>query len=174
MNGKIFLKELRHWSLHTTICASPSFIMAIQFGFNSTIAIVGMLCGIATLILGYTCISSTNLFAGNSDGILNQTKKYGLRARSTISLIELPGALIPESVLFNLTLPDFYAGMVAVSTVDTLTSGFSENNHTFFQVYAATIIEGLIVSISIFLLMLLLLLTIKGFKKLIRFEEKFQ
>ena len=160
MNKSIYLQELRHWSAHTAICALPSFLIAIQGGFNDTAAILAMLSGIITLILGYTTLSSTKLFSGNENGLLNKTKKYGLRTRSIVSLIELPGTLFLHSGGVFLVYIDLWAGIAAVQMVGVVFPPFSPSQHTFFQTYLATILEGLLVSGSIFFVMLPIVATV--------------
>ncbi|MBT8037158.1 MAG: hypothetical protein KJO21_06400 [Verrucomicrobiae bacterium] len=163
-----FVSQLRFWSLHCGLTALPSFCIAL-IQFNSPQAVLAMLCGIATFVFGYAFLTSTSIYGKVHTGLIGRSIKLGTRIRMIISLASLP-LLIPlvgqdaaslgnpPSSLFFV--PDFWFGYAAIVLVflgiNAIsrfgTNGtFSEDSfgQDFFTPYATTMLEGVLISISL-------------------------
>ena len=163
-----FPSQLGFWSLHCGLTALPSFCIALTT-FNSGLAILAMLCGIATFVLGYTLITSSSLYGKIHAGLIGRSIKLGARIRMIISLASLPllipliGTNIndsPEPPTGLFFAPDFWFGYAAIVIVVMIMGAISSPSASFLgsdgdlggnflTTYAVTIVEGLLISISL-------------------------
>jgi len=156
-----FTSELRYWSKHAAFCSSPSFILAIAYGdFNSVSGVTGMLLGIATMIVAFAVISSTSLFTSqNPQGIFRRSVRMGASIRSVISAIGLIGAVYQPLVL--LALPDIWSGLLAIFAIKFIFQGITGPDFWvgtpdgLIPTYATTILEGLIISVTLLFIALI-------------------
>lgn len=136
--------------------------------FHSFPAIIAMLLGVATFIFGYAFITSTSLYGKVHEGLIGRSIKLGTRIRMIISVVSIPllFSLIgydmdrdgepPTPVLFA---PDFWFGYGAL-IISALALGglreisgsynaFSSMSENFFFPYFTTVIEGILISLSL-------------------------
>ncbi|MBT8045157.1 MAG: hypothetical protein KJO79_09425, partial [Verrucomicrobiae bacterium] len=177
-----FPRQLGFWSLHCGLTALPSFIIAIS-AFKGLPAIIAMICGIATFVFAYAFITSTPLYGKVHDRLIGRSIKLGTRIRMIISVASLPllipiiGVDIdsvaepPTSVFFT---PDFWFGYVAIIiaflainavTQGSLTTGGTgggpdQLGEEFLLPYTATIIEGLLISLSLVFIAFIVLIVL--------------
>lgn len=163
-----FARQLRFWSLHCGLTALPSFCIALTV-FNGLPALLAMFCGVATFVLFYSVVTSTNLYGKVHSGLIGRSVKLGTRIRMIISVASLP-LLIPiigvemdsvgEPPMTLMFTPDFWFGYLAiVLTVLALSAiipnymrgnGSLENMaEDFLFPYMTTLIEGVLISISL-------------------------
>lgn len=142
-----------------------------------------MLCGIATFVLAYTTITSTSLYGKLHSGLVGRSVRLGTRIRMVISLIGLPmlipligfdasrTAELPASAFFT---ADFWFGYVSllIATIgwqelgfhtEFMASGSSEPDFLF--TYLTTLIEGLLISISLVLIAFFTLIILNARQK---------
>lgn len=156
-----YLKELKFWTLHCSITALPSFLIA---GFylkyfklaNHTIA---MLVGIGIFILAYAAFTTFVKPFHNSKSILSQTLKLALKIRLFVSVISIIFLLCGEEAMaLLLFLPDYWAGFLAglsLSFVSEQLMGLSHVSYPNFPplfVLIWTLLEGVILSFLLFAL----------------------
>ena len=161
-----FSRQLGFWSIHCGLTSLPSFCIALT-QFNSAAAILAMLCGIATFILGYSFLTSRSFYGKIHIGLMGRSIKLGARIRMIVSLASLP-LLIPiidwnaksgdppESLMF---VPDFWFGFIAMIIVNILYSLTGTNvfargmnnpgDLSFLPTYLITMTEGILISISL-------------------------
>jgi len=169
------LHQLRYWSIHCGVTALPSFCLALM-RFDNVTAIIAMLCGITTFILTFTLITSASFYGKLHQGLIGRSIRLGARIRMIISLVSLlPLAALldtthnpPTAIMF---VPDFWFGLAAVllfsSGVNAL--GFTplndiESETGFFPIYSITVIEGVLISVSL-ILIAFIALVILNFKR---------
>jgi len=138
--------------------------------FNSPVAIIAMLCGIATFIIGYSFLTSRSFYGKIHTGLIGRSVKLGARIRMIVSLASLP-LLIPllsfkthnndppESLMF---VPDFWFGFIAMIIVNLLYQVTGNNpfangmnnasDFSFLPTYLITVTEGVLISISLVLI----------------------
>ncbi len=158
--------QLRYWTLHCSLTALPSFCLALIY-FNSPLNILAMLAGIATFIMGFTAITTTPFYDKLHEGIVGRSIRLGTRIRMIISLIGLPflipmigqnmgqGSIPSISILFTADFWFGYAALIITATVgQALGSGYNRIGSSsfeadFFFTYFTTIVEGLLISVSL-------------------------
>jgi hypothetical protein len=161
--------QARYWTLHCGINALPSFIVAAFYlqMINQPLAVVAMVLGILTFIVGYTILTCIEGWFTDSESLLARALKVGVKIRMVLSLISLPMLLPSPIALF---VPDVWAGMMASGAVNWLGNqlgagsnliGPNEGSVPFLAVYATTVIEGLIISFMLLMLSFFSLLVIQ-------------
>lgn len=176
-----FKGQLRYWSIHCGLTALPSFCIALTY-FNTVPNIIAMLAGIATFVIGYTAITATPFYGNLHDGIVGRAVRLGTRIRMIISLIGLP-LLIPligidmdsggpaPTMFFTV---DFWFGYAAL--LITALGGqyigldFTENiredaTPDFIFTYLTTIVEGLLISVTLVLIAFFTLIILNARQK---------
>jgi hypothetical protein len=159
-------QQLRFWGIHCGLTALPSFCIAVTT-FNGPLAILAMLCGIATFVFAYAFITATPLYGKVHTGLIGRSIKLGTRIRMIVSLASLPLLLPLMSSGFNdsappgslFFAPDFWFGYAAIlisflilnaiSTQGSLGNGPESWSDTFLLPYLTTVIEGILISISL-------------------------
>jgi len=178
--------QLRFWAIHCSLTALPSFLIAIQY-FKGWPAIIAMIIGVLTFILGYGFLTSRSFYAKIHTGIIGRSVKLGARIRMIISVCSLPIVLIAISGNdgadnfttdlneYLLWVPDFWFGYISVLVVGIFGSimgnrqfftNFNDSGTTadFLSTYLITITEGLLISFSLLLISFLTLI-ILSFRK---------
>jgi len=170
------IKEIKHWSIHAIICATPNFVIAYTSGFNRLESILAMLFTIVCFIFVYASICSRSSFkSGGKRNKFRETVKIGAKIRSGVSLLGIFGAVVGMGVPFSslFTAPDMMAGMLAIGVTSSLLGlqGIPGRNYevsnnayeaagfldihligridAFFPTMMTTAIEGLIISLTI-------------------------
>ena len=167
--------QARYWGLHCSVNALPSFIVATCYLQMATkpLAILAMLLAILTFVVAYTVITSIDGLFTDPESLLSRALKIGVKFRLVVSLVSLPFLLPTAAALF---VPDVWAGMLAVGLVNGAGQllggggamvGPTEGSPPMLAVYATTIIEGLILSLSLLMISFftLLVLQMKNRKK---------
>lgn len=104
------------------------------------------------MILLYSLVSSHSRFSNQPGGILSRAARYGARTRSITCLLEVPLFVSFCPLGAMLLMPDVLGGIAALYLVGL--KPMSDHSHvtqsTLLQVYAATVVEALLVSGTIF------------------------
>lgn len=161
--------QLRYWSLHCGLTGLPSFCLALIY-FNSTTNVVAMLTGITTFIICFSAITSSSLYGKLHSGIVGRSIRLGTRIRMIVSLAGLPfllplighdvdqGSMPSMFVLFTADFWFGYAALMITSVVDQALGGnhkgFGSSNFEadFAFTYMTTVVEGLLISVSLVLI----------------------
>lgn len=163
-----FPRQLKFWGLHCTLTALPSFCIAL-LAFNKAPAIAAMLCGIATFVFGYAFITSTAIYGKVHSGLIGRSIKLGTRIRMIIALVSLPllvtiigkdAQSVGDSASAVFFVPDFWFGyaalIISAITLNLLSpqgyagsSGIDAFGEDFLLPYLTTIIEGVLISVSL-------------------------
>ena len=173
MNRANFVRRFTYWSLHAIFCATPSFFIAYTSGYSTPGAVVGMLAGILTFILLYTCVSLAPLY-GRKVESRPFWKKVVTRASLCRSFISAMGFSVMwlglhDNYVGLFILPDFWAGMAAVRlTTEMFSRGFgyydrvhgSGELYSFWlgtyqsciPTYITTLLEGFIITATLLIL----------------------
>jgi hypothetical protein len=158
---KCFPAKLRFWALHCTINALPSYLIAVVWlGLWPVMhAHWAMLAAVVTFIIGYAVLTSCVPVLREGRNLFTRALKVGLTIRTVISVLTILSVPLATPLLFA---PDTWCGFAASWVVsETLgnpplaqriggTSGGS--GVSFLEIYAITIIEGLILSFLLFIL----------------------
>jgi len=165
-----FPRQLRYWALHCLLNALPSLGIALGWAqlIRSPAATAAMFTAIATFILLYATLTSWFPPAADRSRLLFRSLDLGLKIRAVISIFSVFGLTDKNHLVF---LPDTWCGLAAGFNVDWLSRAFgygrlnlngSHSNSVsgFVQIYATTMLEGLILSflllmISFFALIIL-------------------
>lgn len=147
MNPQTYQKQLRYWSCHCCINALPSFLIAIfHLGLREQpLNIIAMILGVIIFILFYTFISTQIKCFTNPDSLIYKACKIAVIFRTITAIIAL--ALVPTPLVFMSI--DFVAGFWTGVLL-----GFDGENNNFFKILAWTLLEGLVLSIFLFLIAL--------------------
>lgn len=157
-----FAKQLGFWALHCGLTSLPSFCIALT-RFNKPGEIVGMVCGVLTFIIGYAFLTSAGFYGKLNAGLIGKSVKMGARIRMWISVCSLPilistiGKTEPaQEVMF---VPDMWFGLAALliysMASQVLGTGFttgSTGELGLFGAYSITVIEGVLISVSLVLI----------------------
>lgn len=161
--------QLRYWSLHCGLTGLPSFCLALIY-FNSTTNVVAMLTGIATFIICFSAITSSSLYGKLHSGIVGRSIRLGTRIRMIVSLAGLPfllplighdvdqGSMPSMFVLFTADFWFGYAALMIIAVVGQALggnyNGFGSSNFEadFAFTYMTTVVEGLLISVSLVLI----------------------
>ena len=152
--------QFRFWCLHVIFTALPSFCFALM-AFNKPTAVLAMLAGVATFVVGYTLLTSTTIYQRMSGtSLLGQAVKRGAKIRMWLSLITAPmfASVFVGGFVLVMICPDYWAGLAAVMTVGWVaeelfgvTGGWETWSGSFVFTYLTVIVEGLIMSFTLVL-----------------------
>lgn len=146
-----FLRNLRFWSLHCSITAFPSFLMAgILVGiFEELLASLAMVVGVLIFILGYTSLSTFLSALNDRTTLLSRALRVALKIRVGLSLIALLGLGVPFLLIFH---PDYWAGILAKGILELAyeyvgggTYNLAESRH-FLAILLWTLAVGILLS----------------------------
>jgi hypothetical protein len=156
--------------MHCGLTALPSFCIALTY-FNSPLNIAAMLCGIATFVLAYTAITSTPVYGKLHSGLIGRSVRLGTRIRMIISLIGLPFLIPligynfdsasepPTTAFFTVDFWFGYASLIltalggeALGMKFGSLQGTDNMGSDFAFTYLTTIVEGLLISVSLVLI----------------------
>lgn len=146
-----FLRNLRFWTLHCSITAFPSFLIAgILLGlFDELSASLAMIIGVLIFILGYTTLSTFLPVLNDRSTLLSRALRVALKIRVGLSLIALLGLGLPFLLIFH---PDYWAGILAKGILEfayrSLGGGgynLAESRH-FLAILLWTLAEGVLLS----------------------------
>lgn len=145
---------LRRFTLWLAVCgasAAPSFAIASMDRANRA----GMIVGVLLFVLAYTTFTSTPRFQGFYEKPhIRQTLRFGYGVRLLASAVAAIGAVAPDSLAW-LMLPDFFCGMLSVVAGSVLTGRTgAESIRTFEGALLVTCVQGALLNVIVFLLML--------------------
>lgn len=174
-----FRQNFIHWAFHITLCSAPSFYLAYNSGYSSTHCVAAMFIGIVIFIAFYSFLTSSRLFqcvTGNPT--LSKSVRWGTNLRSSISVVGALGFVLGrifhpiKDAVWLFFAPDLFSGILALRIVDSVGRSWPLKNlrvsilgdnptirskdlwvgdmNSFFPTLAAVLIEGLIISISLF------------------------
>lgn len=154
LDHSLLRPQLRFWSIHCSINALPSFVIAMTYLglWQKPAAILAMLLAVATFITGYTFLTSIRGLFGDPQSLLSRALKLGTKIRLVMSLITLL-LIFPSPIA--LFLPDVWAGLLAAGIVNAvgqrlgnpMSSGVGGIvSDSPLAVFATTLLEGLILS----------------------------
>lgn len=154
-----FPSQLGHWSLHATLNALPSFIIAAVYLqlWDKPRAMLGMGCAVLVFIVAFATVTSLPGPQAEDSQLIGHSIRLGAKIRSWIACLSLPLLALPHGGFF--LVPDFWCGWLACGIQEWImnqlgagpgNSGF--NQPTFGKIFSLTLLEGLI--LSVFLLMI--------------------
>lgn len=158
---KSFPGKLRFWALHCIINALPSYLIAVVWLELWPIAHahLAMLAALCTFIIGYAVLTSWVPVFREGRNLFTRALKVGLGIRTLISCLTAMAIPLGPLLLFT---PDVWSGMAAnwivsevlgTSPLAQRTGGSSSlvSEVGFLEIYATTILEGLILSFMLFI-----------------------
>lgn len=155
-----FPSKLRFWALQCTINALPSYLIAVVWlGLWPVMcAHWAMLAAVVTFIFGYAVLTSWLPVLREGRNLFTRALKVGLVIRTVISVLTIM-AVPPGTPLF--LAPDTWCGMGASWFVSQALGthplpqrlGAASGGHQvgFLEIYATTLVEGLILSFMLFI-----------------------
>ena len=158
---KNFPGKLRFWAIHCIINALPSYLTAVVWLelWSVRQAQWAMLAAVCTFIIGYAVLTSWVPVLREGRNLFTRALKVGLVIRMVISVHTL--IAVPLGLLLLFT-PDLWCGMAAnwvvsevlgTSPLGQRTGGSGVSSQVgFLEIYATTILEGLILSFMLFIL----------------------
>lgn len=166
MNRSIFLRQLRYWTFHCLLNALPSFGIALFFLglWRNPAAVAAMLLAIATFILLYSTLTSLPGPMLEKEHLLSRALRVGVKVRGWISAVSV--GIIPLGGI--MVTPDFWCGFYASVIVDWGARQLGTQGQMvdapalvgFCEVFAVTLLEGIILSSLIVMVALVALATI--------------
>jgi len=168
-----FQWQLWRWTIHCSVNALPSFIIAAGYlqMWRSPPAMAAMVTAIACFIVGYAVLMTIGGPLAESGSLPARAVRLGARVRlwisglTTVLLIPAPWMML---LYFS---PDPWAGMAAIWVVNQASGAMggsrmvldydSSASAEFLPVFAATVIEGLILSLLLFMIAFFALLVMQ-------------
>lgn len=156
-----FPEKLRFWTMHCIINALPSYLIAVVWLelWPFAQAHWAMLAAVLTFILGYAVFTSWVSVLRAGPNLFTRALNVGLLIRTIISVITIISIPLASPLLFT---PDAWSGFAASWVVSQVSgkppliqriSGVSDELQvSFLEIYAITVIEGLILSFLLFIL----------------------
>jgi len=136
------------WLLVCGICAAPSFIIAFP-NFN----VPAMLVGIAVFVVLFTYVNLSQAYrhAAGQRPQLRLALVVGFGLKTFIALLGVM-AFSGFKVFGFFSSPDLIMGIAAVGAVGGVARHFHLPNYDFFLTLAATLIEGLLLTLAVIIL----------------------
>lgn len=150
----ILLRQFRHWSLHCSLNALPSFLIAgitLRL-WQRPAATAAMLAAIATFIVLYTVLTSLPGPLSRQDHLLARSLKLGTRIRAIVTAVSLPLIAVDGGIAFTPDLWCGFAAMIGIAQIARLLGYPADlfesdpSQASFHLVFAVTLLEGLILS----------------------------
>lgn len=164
---RCFPRKLRFWAIHCTINAVPSYLIAVVWLglWGSMVAQLAMLAAVVTFIFGYSVLTSWVGVLREGRNLFTRALKVGLVIRTVISVLTM--LVVPMGPLLLFT-PDLWCGQFAVGIVawaydlagleatlgNRIDDGYVDGASLktgFMEIYLATLLEGLILSLMLFI-----------------------
>lgn len=143
----LFFQQLRYWTWHCALCATPSFVVA---SYWMKLPITPMVAAIATFVLLFTVATTVLPPLADSRHILSRALKLGTRVRAWISVFSIFFVFSERSMIYT---PDYWCGVAAVlatsqAGLGSISQGLSPR---FSEIYLTTLLEGFILSFILLL-----------------------
>jgi hypothetical protein len=173
-----FPGKLGFWSVHCAINAVPSYLIAVVWLglWNSLTAQLAMLAAVVTFILGYSVVTSWVSVLREGRNLFTRALHVGLVIRTIISCLTALAIPLGPFLLFT---PDLwcglwanslvskvfgFAGLAARTDIDGRTGSVADSVLSgvgFLEIYATTLVEGLILSFMLFIFSFLAILILQ-------------
>jgi len=164
-----FREKLLFWTIHCSLNALPSFSIALFFlGMSKApLAVAAMCLAIATFVLLYAVLTSIDSPLAKQDHLLARAMRVGTMIRAWLSGVSLI-PILTNSPMFS---PDAWCGFAALWLLDqagrTLRFrppnwGGTMTSENFWWIYSATMLEGFILSIFLFMFAFLALIVLQA------------
>ena len=163
MDAHTLVKNFLIWSLVCWAAAAPSFVFGLMIGDAKVGPVLGMAAGVFTYVLAYTWYSSTDRMQRiKRRPFVRRTLMigYGIRIAQSL-LFFVPGVLFVDLICGAYALQA--TGWLLNGPGNVLHFGTTSAGPSFPTHYLATIIEGAMLNVILFILMLL----IYGFQRLL-------
>ena len=174
----VFPRQLRYWSLHCLLNATPSLGIALGWLglWKVPAAVAAMFAAIATFILLYTFLTSLRGPLTDPTHVLSRALRLGAKIRAWISGISV--LVLPTGIFMMLT-PDYWCGLASITIINGAARFFGASGPVFqadtdgsrtagfFPVFATTMLEGFILSFLLLMIAFfsLILLQMRDRKK---------
>ena len=180
LESPLIQKHFTYWLKHCALNASPSFIIGGVFlgFFHRPSAIFAMLAGVFTFVLLYTAFTGHVMQRVEPNQTLRRALKAGIKFRVVITVWSLVGL-----VSLGIFSPDFWAGVIAVNVYKMLpclpefpavgrsTTLLDPDLGQLFSIYSVTLIEGFILSFTLFMASFSAVLVIQAKERRKAFHE---
>ena len=170
---KRFFHQLGFWTIHGTLLALPSFLIAGVWLdlFNSPAGIAAMLAGALPFLFGFTALTTFAKPFRDPQHLLPRALRLALFLR--IGCVLLFASLSLKAPIFLSAIPDLWAGVGAAITIGWINEQFGYGTLLDFVsippllVFFCTVLEGILLSffISLLTFFCLLFLNRKDAKK---------
>lgn len=153
IDPQVFFDRLYFWTICGILCATPSFLLAANSGFDRR----AMVTGTVIYILGYAFVTALPCYQGRvGRSRLGRRLRLAAMIRAGMALTGLIGVGLAalgwiQSFLSIFALLDFFPGMLAVSLTGWL-SGQTANHMTdvgFGWTLFTTLVQGALVSVQL-------------------------
>jgi len=157
-------RQLRYWSGHCLLNAAPSFAISCLYlsYWEKPETVLAMGLAVLSFIILFSLLTSLKSPLSQSNHTLSRAVRAGVKFRMIVSLASLPVYLFPS---FISLVPDLWSGLLATwisqqieliisdpPTMASILDKMAEMDHpTFARVFAVSIIQGLIISLFMFL-----------------------
>ena len=153
-------RDLKFWTIHGVIAATPSFVFAIQTGWDTAAAYAAMILGVLCIIAAYTLASSWGLLRLHTDGSApSAILRWAVHIRAGYALVSLLGFIRDWQTLLFL---DIICGTFGVGASQGLLNalGFAPSHSFqpghgpalfFLQTWLCTVFTGMAFSIVFFI-----------------------
>lgn len=142
----VFRRQVFVWSMRAIFCAAPSFYWAVVTRVPSSIGLLAMPAGVVTFVFGYAGVAAMPLYQNRVAGsAFGWALGVGANTRAALAPLMFFG-------------PDTLLGFVAVEKVARITrqTGIADMRlqADFLTVYLTTLVQGALVSVTMFMLVL--------------------
>lgn len=139
-------REMKVWAIRGGLCAAPSFFWAVVTGFVTPLSLLGIVLGVATCVVAYALITGSRLYRERvSSSAFGWALDAGTNTRAALAPLMVWG-------------PDLALGLAAMTVVSRITglmrTPFLEMRAAFPAAYLTTLVQGLLVSATVFALVL--------------------
>lgn len=162
-----FIYYLKKWSVICTICAAPSFVIALSpelvLNYSNLEHIAGMILGVGTWIVLYTLLCCHPVYRKiRLKPLLHSSLEWAYLIKIYLALLSFPIALIGMDEINSyggwgamsliLVMPDFMAGVIAGILYSVMFGRVMSHSgmliNDFLTTYSMTILEGLVLSVA--------------------------
>jgi hypothetical protein len=166
-----FPRQLRYWALHCLSNALPSLGIALGWAglIHSPPAVAAIFTAIATFILLYAVATSWIRPVAERSHLLFRSLDLGVKIRAAISIFSLFALTDRDHLIF---LPDTWCGLGAGIVVDWFgrslgagplnLNGRDRGVSGFLQIYATTMLEGIILSFLLLMISFFALIVLQA------------
>jgi hypothetical protein len=149
---RLVLRRFFLWLLICSVSAAPSFLIGASDGANRA----GMAAGVLVFVLAYTWLTCTERFQRFYERrYIRPTMQFGYGARLFLSALAALTLVEPDRAIFAV-LPDVYCGLLSV-VAGSVVVGLKplEAIETFHGAMVITCLQGALLNVIVFILMLL-------------------